>query len=129
MEEALSLPQKYLKVVAELAASGTLGAALLLGAAPPAAADQEPAGQQPTRAQGDRVAERLDAIREAVSAVNGQAAPADELQLAWGNWHNGWGGGGGWGRPWGNFGFGVPWNNWNNWRNGWNNWRNWWNNF
>jgi hypothetical protein len=132
MEEALSLPQKYLKVVSELAASGAVGAALLLGSTPPAAAAQEPtAGQQPAVAQDGRVSERLAAIREAVSAVSGATA-ADHPRLAWGNWRNGgWGGGGGWGygRPWGNFGFGLPWNNWNNWRNGWNNWRNWWRNF
>jgi rSAM-associated Gly-rich repeat protein len=128
------LPQKYLKVVSELAASGAVGAALLLGLALPAAADQEPATGQPATAPDGRVAERLAAIREAVSAVADAPAAADELHLAWGNWRNGgWGGGGwgggGWGRPWGNFGFGVPWNNWNNWRNGWNNWRNWWRNF
>jgi rSAM-associated Gly-rich repeat protein len=130
MEEALSLPQKYLKVVSELAASGAVGAALLLGVAPPAAADQEPATRQPTSAPGERVSERLAAIRDAVSAVSGAPAEAaDQLRLAWGNWRNGGWGGGGWGRPWGNFGFGLPWNNWNNWRNGWNNWRNWWRNF
>ena len=61
-------------------------------------------------------------------------APAvGERRLAWHNWGNGggWGGGGGWGwgRPWGNLNFGLPWNNWNNWRNGWNNWHNGWGNW
>jgi hypothetical protein len=131
MEEALSLPQKYLKVVSELVASGAVGAVLLLGAAPQAAADQEPAARQPASAPGGRVSERLAAIRAAVSAVSGaeRQAPADlgARRLAWGNWHNGWGFG--FGAPWGNFGFGLPWNNWNNWRNGWHNWHNWWHNW
>ncbi|HVB18327.1 MAG TPA: hypothetical protein VNF04_17485 [Stellaceae bacterium] len=133
MEEALSLPQKYLKVVSELAASGAIGTALLLGSALPAAADQEPANQPPAATQSARVSERLAAIRAAVSAVAAaETQLPDHLRLAWGNWHN-WGGGGGFGfgfgRPWGNFGFGLPWNNWNNWRNGWNNWRNFWHNW
>ncbi len=121
------MPQKYLKVVAELATSGAIGAALLLGAAAPAAADQEPTARQPASARGERVSERLAAIREAVSAIAGTDATAsDRLRLAWHNWGNGWGRGWGWGSPWGNFGFGVPWNNWHN---GWNNWRNFWRNW
>ncbi len=124
----MSLRQKYLKIVSKLATPGAIGMAVLLGSAAPGAASQE-AGQQPSSAQGERVSERLAAIREAVSAVaDGQATDAaGEQRLAW---HNGWGGGGwGWGRPWGNFSFGLPWNNWNNWRNGWSNWRNGWGNW
>ena len=128
----MSLRQKYLKVVSELAASGAIGAALVLGAAPPAAADQGPSARQPAGAQSERVSERLAAIREAVSAVAASPAQPPEdiggLRLAWGNWHNwGWGGGG-WGRPWGGYGYGygVPWNNWHNF---WNNWRNFWHNW
>jgi rSAM-associated Gly-rich repeat protein len=105
---------------------------VLLGSAASGAASQQPAPTAPSAPQGDRVSERLAAIREAVSAVaGGPTDPADaasEQRLAWGNWHNG-GGGFGFGSPWGNFGFGVPWNNWNNWRNGWHNWRNGWGNW
>jgi hypothetical protein len=132
-EEPLSLPQKYLKVVSELVTPGTIGGAvgvaLLLGSAAPA-----PASQQPTRAQDERVSERLAAIREAVSAVSGPETRIEERtgdqRLAWHNgWGNGLGFGLGFGRPWGNFNFGQPWNNWNNWRNGWNNWHNGWGNW
>ena len=129
----MSLPQKYLKIVAELAASGALGAVVLLGATPPAAANTEPVAAQPNAAAAEPVAERLAAIRSAVSAAaRADATVPNQLRLAWGNWHNGgWGGGWGvgFGAPWGNFGFGLPWNNWNNWRNGWHNWRNFWHNW
>ena len=129
MEEALSLRQKYREIVAKLMTPGAIGMAVLLGSAAPGAASQEPAGQQPSSAQGERVSERLAAIREAVSAVAGaQDATTDaagETRLAWGNW----GGGFGFGLPWGNFGGGGPWNNWNNWRNGWHNWQNGWGNW
>ena len=140
-EEPLSLRQKYLNVVSKLLTPSAVGMAVLLGSVAPAAASQEPAGPPPTGAQGERVSERLAAIREAVSAV-GEATVEGEAQngqrLAWGNWHNGgfggggFGGGGfgfGFGSPWGNFGIGVPWNNWNNWRNGWHNWGNGWGNW
>src|SRR5260370_38921496 len=74
-EEPLSLPQKYLKVVSELvtpgAVGGAVGVALLLGSAAPAAASQDPAGQQPTRAQDERVSERLPRSPEAPSARSG----------------------------------------------------------
>ena len=114
----MSLPQKYLKVVTQLAVSGALGAALLLGSAAPSAADQEPAAQQPSNAQAAGVAERLAAIRDAVSAVAGDAAP--EQRLAWGNWWRNWR----WAHPYG-------WGNgpWGNWRNGWPNWHNLWGNY
>jgi rSAM-associated Gly-rich repeat protein len=131
-EEALSLP-KYLKVVSELVTPGAMGMALLLGLSLPAVAAREPAEAQAPGAQGERVSERLAAIREAVSAIAGTETQTSdsigERRLAWHNWGNGWGGGGGWGRPWGDFNFGLPSNNWNNWRNGWNNWRNGWGNW
>jgi hypothetical protein len=132
MEELLSLRQKYLEIVSKLMTPGAIGMAVLLGSAAPGAASQEPAGQPGAPAQGERVSERLAAIRDAVSAVSGAPAQAGEAagerRLAWGNWRNG-GFGFGFGRPWGNFNFGVPWNNWHNWRNGWNNWRNGWGNW
>lgn len=134
-EVALSLPQKNLKLLLELATSGTVGLALLLGAAPPATAAPEPTSA-PAAAQRERVSERLAAIREAVSEITGAEAQTPDslgqLRLAWHNWGNGgwhrpWGNWG-WARPWGNYGY-RPWNNWNNWRNGWNNWRNGWGNW
>jgi hypothetical protein len=137
MEGPLSLPERYLKIVSQLAASGAFGAALLLGAAPPANAAHEPADRQPAAAQEGRVSERLAAIREAVSAVVASEAerrdPIEGLRLAWGTWGNhGWG----WHKPWGNWGWAKPWGNyayrpWGNWRNGgwknggWKNWKNW----
>ena len=127
----LSLRQKYLAIVSRLMASGAVGMAVLLGAAAPGAASQEVAGQLPSAAPRERVAERLAAIREAVSAVSeptSDAAPSGERRLAWHNWGNGGFGFGFGGAPWANFGFGGPWNNWNNWHN-WNNWRNFWSNW
>ena len=128
MEEVLSLRLKYREIVSTLMTQGAIGMAVLLGSAAPGAASQEPAGQ-PSSAQGERVSERLAAIREAVSAVAGgptqTSDAAGEQRLAWGNW----GGGFGFGLPWSNFGYGGPWNNWNNWRNGWHNWHNGWGNW
>ena len=130
MEEPLSLRQKYLEIVSKLMAPGAIGVAVLLGTAAPSAASQEPAAQPPSPAQGERVSERLAAIRDAVSAVSGAPAQPSEHRLAWHNWGNGGGGFGfGFGTPWANFGFGRPWSNWNNWRNGWNNWRTGWGNW
>lgn len=124
----MSVPRKYLTLVSHLMNPGTIGIAVLLGAAAPAAA-QEPASARDLGAQEQRVSERLAAIREAVSVVSDTetSAPSGEQRLAWHNWGNG--GGWGWGRPWANFNFGLPWNNWNNWRNGWHNWRNGWGNW
>lgn len=127
----MSSPQKYRKVISEIAARGTIGVALLLGATASAAASQTPVDQQATQAQQERVSERLAAIREAVSALTDAAAEGKDRagdRVAWHNWGNG-GGSWGWGRPWGNFNFGLPRNNWNNWRNGWHNWRNGWGNW
>jgi rSAM-associated Gly-rich repeat protein len=125
----LSVPRKYLTLVSHLMNRGTIGIAVLLGAAAPAAAAQEPASARDLAAQEQRVSERLAAIREAVSVVSETetSAVTGEQRLAWHNWGNG--GGWGWGRPWANFNFGLPWNNWNNWRNGWHNWRNGWGNW
>jgi rSAM-associated Gly-rich repeat protein len=129
MEEVLSLRQKYREIVSKLMTPGAIGMAVLLGSVAPGAASQEPAGRQASPAQGERVSERLAAIREAVSAVGGAPmqttdAPGEQ-RLAWGNW----GGGYGFGLPWANFGYGGPWNKWNNWHNGWNNWHNGWGNW
>jgi hypothetical protein len=106
--------------------AGAVGASLLLGSAVPGSAKEEPAGLQPRIFEPTEVAERLAAIRGAVSDVaKDQAAErADpKMRLAWGNWWRNWG----WGlRPW--WGWGGGWPNWNNWHN-WNNWPNWWRNW
>jgi rSAM-associated Gly-rich repeat protein len=130
---AVTLRQKYLKVLSAIVPVGAVGAALLLGSVVPAPAKPEPAGLQP-RAYGEvRVSERLAAIRRAVSEVTGgdRETAKDGRQFAWwGNWRNG---GGGWG-AWRNGGWrNGGWLNggWRNgggfWRNGgWPNfWRNW----
>jgi len=120
----MPLRQKYATILSGILSAGPLSVSLLLGAAGPAAASQPPIGSQPLASEGERVAERLAAIREAVSAVTGHDGDLESPQpgnqrLAWGNWWNNWG----WYRPWG-----WGWPNWNNWRN-WNNWHNWWRNW
>jgi hypothetical protein len=118
--------QKYLKILSGIVPLGAVGVSLLLGTAAPSAASEEPVAAQPPASDQMRVADRLAAIRDAVSTVAGQqeAKPGGpDLRLAWGNWwrNGGWG----WGyRPWGGWG----WPNWNNWHN-WNNWNNWWRNW
>ena len=127
-EEPLSLRQKYLKILSGLVPAGAIGMSLALGSTMPAAASNEPASAQPA-GRGDRVSERLAAIRDAVS----QLAPTDptktkpEQRLAFVNFRNGGFGIGipgpfvsPWGNGWNNWGNG--WNNWGNWRNGWGNW-------
>jgi hypothetical protein len=120
----MSLREKYSKILAGILPVGVVGASLLLGSAVPSAANDHPAASQPLASDKDAIAQRLAAIREAVSEVADPAANQtqsdDDLRLAWGNWWNNWG----WGRPWGGWG----WPNWNNWRN-WNNWPNFWRNW
>jgi len=69
---------------------------------------------------GVGTAERLSAIRDAVSMIDEtrKAEAQAAGKLAWGNW--GWGGG--YGGPWNNWPNWNNWNNWRNWGNGWNNW-------
>ena len=119
----MSLRQKYLKILSWIVPAGAAGVALLLGSTVPSASAEHPASLQPSAVDRAGVAERLAAIREAVSDVakEGGTAGSDDgdLHLVWGNWWHNWGY-----RPWGGFG----WPNWNNWRN-WNNWNNWWRNW
>jgi rSAM-associated Gly-rich repeat protein len=119
------LRQKYLKILTGLLPTGALGVSLALGAAAPAAAHPEPDPMQPPAANQARISDRLAAIRDAVSDVDGAKLLKSGEQVAWWAWRNGGGGwrnGGGWG--WRNGGGG--WRN-GGWRNGgWNNfWRNW----
>jgi len=123
----VSLQKKYAKILTRILPAGAFGASLLLGSTVPTAANEHPTTSlQPFASGADAVAQRLAAIRDAVSAVADPAADklkSDDgnLRVAWGNWWNNWGWGG---RPWGGWG----WPNWNNWRN-WNNWNNWWRNW
>jgi rSAM-associated Gly-rich repeat protein len=112
----MSLRQKYLRILAEIASAGAIGVSLLLGSTAPAAADQHPASAQPRGADQARVSERLAAIREAVSDVAGPSTVKGGQQFVWwgnGGWRNGgWRNGG-----WRNGG----WHN-GGWRNFWRNW-------
>ena len=112
----MPLRPKYSKVLSQIMPAGAVGASLLLGAAAPGDAAQRPANSQPAAADRSTVAERLAAIRDAVSDIAGETARSTpgEFQVAWGNWRNG---------GWRNGG-------WRNWRNGWHNgWPNWWHNW
>jgi hypothetical protein len=114
----MSLRQRYLKILSQIMPAGAVGVSLLLGSAAPGDAAQRPAASQPKAADPSTVAERLAAIRQAVSGIAGDAVrsrPGEQL-LAWGNWwrNGGWRNGG-----------------WGNWRNGWHNGglHNWWHNW
>lgn len=116
-EVTLSLRQKYRAILTQLAPLGAVGISLALGAVAPAAASEPPAGNPPA-ATNEGIADRLAAIRDAVSAVDQLHADAakssDRLDLAY--W---WGPGYGW------YGY-RPWSNWNNWWHNWGNFfRNW----
>ena len=112
----MSLRQKYLKILSEIVPAGAAGVALLLGSSVPSAGAEHPASFRPSAADKAGVAERLAAIREAVSEVAEAENPdGGNLRLAWGNWWRNWG--------WNQGGFGWPnWNNWRNWNNWWRNW-------
>jgi rSAM-associated Gly-rich repeat protein len=128
----VTLRQRYQKVLSAIVPVGAVGASLLLGSVAPGTAKEDPARSQPRADVGSRVADRLAAIRQAVSELAGSAGETtkDGQRLAWwGNWRNGGGGGawrnGGWGGGgWRNGG--AAWRN-GGWRNGgWPNfWRNW----
>jgi hypothetical protein len=101
-----------------LAPGGAIGMSLLLGASVPSFASDHPPGLQPDLSRSIGVADRLAAIRDAVSELPATRLDREraEPQLAWGNWRNGgWRNGG-----WRNGG----WANWHNggWHNGWPNW-------
>jgi hypothetical protein len=115
----MSLRQRYLRVLSQIMPAGAVGVSLLLGAAAPGDTAQHPADSRLSAADRSPVAERLAAIRQAVSDIAADAvrSPPGEQQLGWGNWwrNGGWRNGG-----------------WGNWRNGgWHNggWGNWWHNW
>jgi len=100
----LSLRQKYLSILTQLAPAGAVGVSLALGAAAPAAASTAP-----TQVATGTVSDRLAAVRDAVSTIDGDKAANAKERVAW--WGNGWNG---WGWP--------NWHNWNNWGNWFRNW-------
>jgi rSAM-associated Gly-rich repeat protein len=122
----VSLRQQYLKILSALVPIGAVAASLLLGSMMPAMANDKPSRWQPDAYGEARVAQKLAAIRQAVSEVAAGNRESDKVrrQLAWwGNWRNGGGAVGAWRNGgWRNGG----WLN-GGWRNGgWPNfWRNW----
>ena len=133
----MSALEKYRRILSVLLPAGVIGASFLLSTTALAALPPQSANAQDLKSGPAPVAERLAAIRDAVSSVAGSPTLTSEPErLAW--WGNGWGNGwrnggwrnGGWGNlipfiaPWGN-----GWNNWSNWGNGgWHNWGNGWGN-
>src|SRR6266481_3095491 len=122
MEAYMAAGQRYRRILSELLPAGALGMSILLGSAAAEAAREVPATAPSTLAPPVRVAERLAAIRDAVSDVATTAdrvTPPDGAErLAWGNWGNG-----GIGIGIGGFGIGIGVPAWNNWGNGWKNWK------
>jgi hypothetical protein len=89
----MSLRQRYLELLSQIMPAGAVGVSLLLGAAAPGDAAHHPAAAQPMAADHYPVAERLAAVRQAVSDLAGDAVRSrpGEQQIAWGNWwHNWW---------------------------------------
>jgi rSAM-associated Gly-rich repeat protein len=124
--------RRTLKILAALLPLGALGISVALAAVPEKPNQRSGTGDDPAL----NIADRLQAIRSAVSKVTAEQAglaPGDPNieKVWWANWHPGWGGwrNGGWG--WHNGGGGWLNGGWHNWRNGWGNggwpnfWRNW----
>jgi hypothetical protein len=107
----VSLRQKYVGALAQIALLGAMGLSTTLGAVAPAVASEPPTGNGPPSATREGISEKLAAIRDAVSILDGDRADAAKAEgrLAWGN--------SGAGYPW------FRWPNWNNWHN-WHNWHN-----
>ena len=105
--------------------AGALGMSILLGSADAKAEREILTGSPSATGSTVPVAERLEAIRNAVSDVFGeqrQLGTDGTERLAWHNCANF----GGW--PWGDWK--NKWKDWNNnWHNGWNNWGNNWKNW
>jgi hypothetical protein len=118
----VSLRRRYMAILTHLAPAGVVGLSAALGAVAPAAASEPPDAVRPSVSGKEAVAERLAAVRDAISAIDGDRVDAAkaESRLAWGNWGGGWGWRGGW--------RGGGWPNWNNWPN-WHNWGNFWHNW
>jgi hypothetical protein len=117
-----SLRQKYQRILSSVLPVGAVGASLLLGLSAPANAEPEPLSAQSAAVSQVGVADRLAAIRDAVSNIAGPAEGRDQKMAWWawrnggGGWRNGGGGwrngGGGWGNGWHNGGWHNYWRNW-----------------
>lgn len=125
----MSRSTRYIELLSALLPAGSFGVSLALAASlQQAQATNLPTADKTPTPRIDSVANRLQAIREAVSDVTVKEVPGKSpgdpniLLAQWGNWHNGWGNGGwhNWHNGWGNGG-------WHNWHNGWGNggWHNW----
>jgi hypothetical protein len=134
MEGLVSAGQRYRRILSVLVPAGAFGMTVLLGSAGAKAAREMPTGPEINQAPPARVAERLAAIRDAMSDVSRfetgtTTGPDGTERLAWHNWRNvGWPLWSDWHNKW------KDWNNnwhngWNNWGNNWNNWSNGWRNY
>jgi rSAM-associated Gly-rich repeat protein len=111
------LRQRYRRILLSVLPIGAVGASLLLGLAAPAKAEAELVSAQAVAGSQGRVADRLAAIRDAVSDIAGPAGRRDQ-KVAWWAWRNGGWGNGGWRNGgWRNGGWGNG-----GWHNGWHNW-------
>jgi hypothetical protein len=103
----MPIGNKYLEILARLTPASAAGILILLGSTVHVAASEAAPADPPAASRG--VAERLDAIREAVSQTAGPPQVTDGTRVAWwANWHNGgWRNGG-----WRNGGWPNYWRNW-----------------
>jgi hypothetical protein len=76
----LSSRRKYLTALSYLAPLGAAGMSLALGAAP-AAANATPTGREPSLAGREGMSERLAAVRDAISTLDGDRAGLGQLGL------------------------------------------------
>src|SRR5207237_9530460 len=102
------LKRKYSEIIRNWAARGLIGAVgfttIVTTGFPAQASVTATISRQPP------VAERLAAIRAAVTSLQNETASEQKL-AQWGNWPN------------------VSWGNWNNWNKPWYNWFNTWTNW
>jgi rSAM-associated Gly-rich repeat protein len=126
----MALTRRTLRTIFGLLSLGALGTSTALATVPP----KSVVPSEGRSAGGQDVADRLGAIRHAVSVIIAESAglsPGDpNIQKAWwGNWHGGWRNGGWRNGGWRNGGWGWHNGGWHNggWRNGgWPNfWQNW----
>jgi rSAM-associated Gly-rich repeat protein len=132
----MSNQQRLLRALAALLPGGAFGASVLLALT---SSTSEARSSQPVDpVSPPSVAERLTAIRAAVSDISPKSGSAEFAPGDGAHAQPTWWGNGGWGRwhfGWGNHGPGWPnWHNWGNggWGNGgWGNggWHNYWHNY
>lgn len=101
----MPLVERYLAIIAKLGlAAGAVGFSGMLGALVPVAASEPPSGSSLTFTPTDSIAERLAAVRAAVSTLG--TVPGEARSACWGN-IPGVG-------PCGNWTNFSNWHNWNN---------------